>query len=205
MKNKIKKSMTCIAVIKTKQGKIYMGGERRGAWDWGKQQELPEPKIRKINGFLIGGTGDADLLELVLDGFEPYLESGDIKQYLLFNYKKDLAKFLKQQGYRDEHDLLRFQSETELELILAKDSRLFLVNFLGGYNPNIMVEPSVISVGEIKAPFAIGCGDLPAMGVLKGKLLENGYNIRKDLELALQVACDISPGCGMDKPDIIGD
>ena len=185
---------TCISAIKLRDGRIMMAGDRRCSWGWGFAAECPEPKVIKKNGFLLGGTGDSDFLELILDAFEPDQE-GELKTYLHFKFKRDVAKFLKQQGYRDEHDLLRLPAEADCEILLAKENKLFVVTFRPGELERPLPEPSIISIGEVKPPFAVGCGAASALPILLAKLKEVSYNTKEHLRLAMQTAADISPGC----------
>lgn len=200
-KQERRKSQTCIAAIKNRKGKIIMAGDRQVSWGWGFKQDCPEPKVIKHSGFLLGGTGDSDFLELILDGFM-FEQEGDLKIYLLFKFKRELSKFLKQQGYRDEHDILRFPSSLECEIMIGKEGKLFIITFTPGDNKDVVVEPSIISIGQVNLPFALGCGASTALPILLSKKKELGYSTKEHLELAMKTAAEISPGCD-DKIDFI--
>jgi len=189
-----KVSHTCIAIIKNRKGKLVMAGDRRARWDWGFSQAMPRPKIIKKNNILMGGTGDCFLLSLILDNFEPVLE-GDVITYLNNGFKKGLIKLLKQHGYKDEHDLLRLQKDQEIELLVGIGGRAFIVGFFSGYNPEVLVEPSVIGVDEVALPFANGCGGNTAVPILVAEKKREGYSKKEHLTLAMEIAADISPGC----------
>ena len=192
--------------MRTKGGKIMMGGDRRASYGWDYAQNLPLPKIIKRGDFLIGGTGDCSLLTLILDNFYPSLGSEDLTTDLHYRIKTSLSKLLKEHGFKDEHNLLRLQSNTELQLLLGVGGRAFVVDFTGGHNPDTLIEPSVITIDETALPFAVGCGSMAAItSLLKDKEL-TGYNKKEHLIEAIQWACRISPGCGLaegQKPDII--
>lgn len=190
-------SKTCIAVIKLKNGKALMAGDRRGSWDWGLARPLPHPKIIKIAGFLIGGTGDCTLLDLILANLALQIETDKdtIEDYMHNGFKSELTSLLKKHGYRDEHNLLRLQSDSSLELLVAKHGKLFSVIIQGGYNPDIVMEPSIIGVMETALPHAVGCGGASALPILIAHMDGKGYNKKEDLGLAMKVAAEISPGC----------
>ncbi len=188
-------SRTCIAAIVSRRGKIIMAGDRRCSWDWGFAQSCPTPKIIKHNGFLLGGTGSSDFLELILEGFTFDQDITDLKQYLLFSFKSKLTKFLTQHGYRDQHSMLQLPQSVSAEILLGKDGKLFIISFTPGNTESGLNEPSIISIGQVSAPFAVGCGAPSAIPILINKLKEVGYSTKEHLELAMQSAADISPGC----------
>lgn len=213
MKNK-KQSMTCVAVCKKRNGKLIMAGDRRISTG-DKYQKSPIPKIAYINGFLLGGTGDCELLQLITENLALGQE-GDITSYMYYGFKIALIKLLKNHGYKDEHNLLRLQKNSDLELVVGKEGKLFNITFNSGYNPDVLVEPSTIGIVEIGTPYATGCGGELAWGSLlsiegdnKEDLLQKlhvNFNIQKlpkniktldeiKLFYALNIASTVSAGC----------
>jgi ATP-dependent protease HslVU (ClpYQ) peptidase subunit len=191
-----KQSRTVIAVIKNKKGKLIMAGDRQASLDWGMGVTMPRPKINKRNKILLGATGSGGLCTLFVDVMEiPDIET-DLDTYMFYVFRKSMMKALKSQGYVDKDGSLRLPVDTYCELVIGMQGKCYSVIVSNGdlaedhYGSQIMID-------ENPVPYATGCGGLPALGVLKGKLLEEGQNTQEHLELAVKVACDISPGCGL--------
>lgn len=214
MNMKKKNSRTCIVAVKNKQNKIIMAADRRISSD-DKYQESPIPKIAYINGFLVGGTGDCELLQLITENLALGQE-GNITSYMYYGFKNSLVKTLKQHGYRDEHNLLRLQKDSDLELLVAKEGRLFSINFNSGHGPDIVPSPSTLGIIEVSLPYATGCGGDLAWGSLLSTdgdskeillyKLDKNFGVDKlpknvksldeiKLLYAINVAAKVSSGC----------
>jgi hypothetical protein len=206
MKRKI--SRTVIAAIKNRQGRVFMGADRQSSYDWGQAELMERPKIRKENGILVGASGDGGLCTLLVDVMEfPIMEGKDTDLYMFYTFKPRLLNMLLAHGYRDEHKLLRIPGDLSCGLLVAVKGKLYKVDIQN------MDQTSPHSHGEISidsAPFpnAIGCGDIPAIVSLKKDAKQLGYSTKEHLIEAIQLACEISPGCGIipnNKVDIIGE
>lgn len=192
--------MTCIAVIKNKRGKLVMSGDRLASSET-DVEFCPYSKIKKVNNFLIGGAGRCSLLYLLLKGFTPSYDGRDATTYLLTEFKYKLDKFLKQQGYTDANKLLKIKKNIEMSLLVGYKGKLFLVVL----DKEETEDQSSIEIEECSLPYALGSGDVAAKAVLLAENKREGYSTKEHLILAMQIACEISPGCGLinNKPDII--
>jgi hypothetical protein len=198
MKNK-KQSMTCIAAIKQRNGKIAMAADRRASWDFSQAQAMPRPKIQKRDGIIMAGTGDCYLISLIIDlmAVPEVIEDTDIYMYELFY--DAVVKLLIRKRFCDEHKVLKIPKESNAEIIVAVSNKLFsvIIDNPEQYNdyPNGMV-----SIGELNLPYASGCGGALAWGSLLTTEPLN-MKVKERLLIALNVAAQVSPGCD-DKVDI---
>lgn len=179
------KSNTCIAVIKNKQGKLLMAGDRRCSWGSHQYQSIPWPKVVKRDGFLFGGTGDAHVLSLIAN-YMPitpdYNRLGD--KYLYSIFFDNMRNFLKERSF--ENTLV----ETSTEILIGYQSRLYTMNI----EVNHAKHKQHIDLLEINVPFATGCGGQLAWGSL---LTTETLNMKphERLKMALRVAAQVSAGC----------
>ena len=205
---KKRQSRTCILVAKNSRGKIMMAADRLSSYDWGHAELMNRPKITKKNKVLLGACGDGGLCTLIIDIFDvpepPKDTSADL--YMFYLFKPLLIKFLKQQGYTDEHKLLQIPKESSCGLLVAVLGQVYSVGIHNSDPDNDHSFLGEVSIDVSSTPFAIGCGDIPAIVSLKKDLNKTGYNTKEHVTEALELACDISPGCGLSKthkPDIV--
>lgn len=198
-----KQSRTCIAVIKNKRGKLMMAGDRRATWDFSQSQKMPRPKVSKRDGLLLGGTGDGALCTLIVD-IMPILsyEDQELDNYMFNDFRKQLIKTLKQQGYTDEHNLLKLPRDTDAEIIVGIRGRVYQV-IINNPDPDNHYTVGQVSIDEVNVPYAAGCGGSLAWGALL-ESVDSQYSYKERLERALNIAASVSPGCG-DGIDIINE
>lgn len=177
-----------------------MAGDRRVSCDWGFSYKCPYPKIKKKeNGILIGASGDSGLCKLVVDIFEPPEIDTDVETYMFFKFLPRLTALIKSQpGYQDEHKLLRLSSEESCSMLVAAQGRLFTVDIS---NPEGDLEKSTtigrIILDDAPIPYAIGCGSSTALPILFAEQRKDGYNTKEGLINAVEIACEVSPGCSL--------
>lgn len=200
-------STTCIAIAKNRKGKLMMAGDRLVSVDWGHSEYLDFPKIKKEGEILLGFCGSLALAELITRIDIPIIEYNDAYSYLQYSLKPAIIKTLKQAGYYDEHKLLRIPTYLECSLLVGLFGKAFVIDIM---NPELdcpdVSMNSEITITSLSLPNAIGCGTMSALVSLKKDLKQFGYNTKQHIEEAIELACEISPGCGLpagQKPDVI--
>lgn len=187
---KRKKSNTCIAVLKTKRGKLMMAGDRRASWDH-QAQKMPRPKIQKREGLLLGGTGDGYLCTLIVDILSlPEYENIDTDSYMHHKFQTAIVRLLKSKNFCDNKGL-HIPTDTEAEIIVGIQGKLYQVIISNEDSRN---HGGIITIDELNTPYATGCGGLLAWGSL---LTTQDLNLsdKERLKLALSVAAQVSTGC----------
>lgn len=206
-----RKSKTCIAAIKTRNGRLLMGADRQVSEDWGFSYKCPYPKIKKFNnGILVGASGDSGLCKLMIDGLYQHDWPGvetDTDTYMYYTFIPAVHKLIKSQpGYTDQHKLLLLAMDESCTMMVGIKGRLYIIDIC---NPEEEYKESPITrivLDDLPIPFAIGCGAGPAYEYLSTKKQENRFNTKEDLDKAIRRACEVSPGCGLNdknEPDII--
>lgn len=199
-------SRTCIAVIRLKNGKVLMAGDRRVSCDWGFSYTCPYPKIaKKENGILIGASGDSGLCKLCVDVFEPpelivpaNSKTNDTLTYMYWTFLPALTKLIKSQpGYIDEHRILRLALNESCSLLVAVTGDVYQVDIMNPEEDIKEYSLGRIIIDDAPAPFAIGCGADTAYSVLLNKKKEHKHNTKEHLIQAVEQACEVSPGCGL--------
>jgi len=189
-----RKSGTCIAILRDKRGKLWMAGDRRVSWGMHQAQIMPKAKIAYREGLLLGGTGCASICDEFVrlmsiphmsKEAEPYDYMHNVFMPAVFDHlavRKYLHEKERRIAYREGADP-------------ADDwyGALVLIGLRGDLF-ELTVDNYDISLDQIDAPYATGCGDHLALGSLL--TTENIKMKEKDrLTLALQVAARVSPGC----------
>ena|ERR1700733_9417048 len=203
-----KKSNTCICAVKSKRGKIWIAADRKASWDFSKAQSMPRPKIIKRDGVILGGTGSGYLCTLMVDILtipERKKESLDIYIHMIF--KEHVREELINQGYTEEHNLLKIPKEEEAEILIVIEGHLYSMIIC---NPDEQGDYSngfgMIMIDEVGLPFGTGCGGQIAWGALLENadlyIKEEDKDPRKLTEKerlirAVEKACEVSPGCGL--------
>lgn len=201
---KLKKlgSGTCIAVIKTKRGKIMMAGDRRMSWGFSQAQRTPEPKVIKRDGLLFGGTGSCYLLTLINQIFVvPDRGKDDPLAYMHNIFHKALVRFLCSKGFGDSKTgVLKFPPDLSIESLVACKGRLFSI--LIGSDGDSPHDMGYVLIDEVSLPYSTGCGGSLAWGSLLTTEPLKEMSDKEKLITALKVAATVSPGCD-DEVDII--
>lgn len=203
-----KQSKTCIALIKTRNGKLLMAGDRKVSCDWGFSYQCPNPKIKKKeNGMLVGASGDSGLCKLIVDIFEPpVIQYNDIDNYMYYDYQKALEKLLKQQiGYKDSHNLVKLPPETYCMVLIGIEGKAYTVEISNHSETGDNSDSTSIIIDDAPIPYAIGCGSTSAIPILFSSKTSTGVNTKEQLKLAMSIAAEISPGCGSEPFDFIQD
>ena len=193
------KSKTCLAMLRDKEGYLWFAGDRRISWDFSKAMKAPRPKVTKRNNILFAGTGSSVVCELVTDQCPVPDIPADMDSYRYMHavFVPSLIKWLRAQGWVEEKERkLNVDEDNYGEapsacIIIGVESDLYEVN----------LDNNIISADCIDAPYAEGCGGPLAMG----SLLTTEHlcmDPPKRLNLALQIASKVSPGCD-DNVDIV--
>lgn len=194
---KLAKSRTCIALIKLRDGRLMMGGDRRVSESWGRAYQCPFPKIsKKSNGMIIGASGDSAICKLVVDLFDPPAIETDLDTYMFYPFQKALTKLLMSQpGFVDDHRMLSLPPDTSCGMLIGIESRAFIVNIVNFSQTSDPVQSSCIIVDDVPLPFVIGCGSGAAYPILHSNKTNKNINTKAQLLQAMTVAAELSPGC----------
>lgn len=202
MSKKRYQSKTCIAAVKLRNGKIRMGGDRKVSADWSFSYKCPKPKIsKKANGMIVGGSGSSALCKLIVDVFNPPdVTTNNLDIYMFYKFLPDLEKFLKSMpGYKDHFKNFILDSDDYAQFLIAFYGQLFILDIfaVGGKleGDDINISIGRLSLDDVPAPFAIGCGSASALPILVELSKGKGYNTKEDLDRAMELAAEISPGC----------
>lgn len=211
MKPDKKISNTCIAIIKNRQGKLLMAGDRRSSWGYHYAQSMDIPKINKKDGVLLGATGHGDMCSLFVDdgGFE--IPEQNVKltaKYMYHIFKPAVIKFLLNQGYgysKDRQTHLKLPPGTYCEVVIGISGEAWSMTIENPCLEESEFLEGHVSVGRVSIPYATGCGGHgTADAILRYELKRKGYITKEELRQALEIVADISPGCD-DEIDIIGE
>lgn len=199
-----KTSQTCIAAIRTRQGKIIMAGERLISCSTGVSYIAPKPKIqKKSNGLLLGAGGDIGLCKLCVETFEPSKVDCDIETYMRYTFVPELIKLLKQNGYSDEHKLLRLVNSEKCDLLVGYGGQLYQIDIGNPDDDEKTFFIGRVILNDAPIPYAVGCGADVAYTLLYQQQQELGYNTKEYLDTAIRAACKLMPGCGLnDKNEV---
>lgn len=208
---KKKQSRTCIAAIKTSNGKIMMAADRRSSWDFSQAQKMPRAKIRSRDGLILAGTGDGALCYQIVDNLKfreyPYEEWGFEDEYLNNIFYNDVIKLLKSKGYVDVdaglHPILKIPVESATEILICIHRRLYSLQIFNPH-PEADYPNGLVTIDELGVPYATGCGGQLAWGSLL-TTMDLGMKPKERLAIALNVAAQVSPGCDNNIDYIIGD
>lgn len=205
--------MTVIAVVKNKQGKLMMGGDRRSSMGWHYSQSMETPKISKKNGILVGATGSGGLCNLLVakGGFKlPKCQPEyDVDFYMYNIFKPKLDNFLRRHGYINTTGALDAPPGHAIELVLGVKNEVWSVGI--GREDSSFNEPPphmgiILDMDRMSSPYATGCGGHgTADAIFRFMMLEKKYITKDELEKALKVVADISPGVDDNIDILVGD
>lgn len=194
--NRIKRSSTCIVILKNTKNKLVMAADRRASYDWSKMVTMNKPKIRKVGQYLLGGTGDCSLCSLIVDAFEPpeYDFETSLDMFMHHKFYNAVKKLLLGKDYADEHRLLKIPYDFGVEIVIGIKGHLYSMNI---YNPDDHKEhPSgIISLDECPVPYTTGCGGEHAKGAIDALILNKIRDSRLIATQAIKIAGINSPGC----------
>lgn len=190
-----KQSRTCIAIVKTKRGKLIMAGDRRASWHWGHAESMNRPKVMKRNGLLLGATGNGSLCSLLVDLMVIPSIKTDINTYMFFTFREAVLKILLNQGYGDKDKNLHIPPDSGVSLVVGIQGHAFVVDIDNPYDTEHTTKGGLISIDEVSTPFATGCGGPSALPILLAERKREGHSTKEHLKLAMEIAADISPGC----------
>ena len=199
------KSNTCIAVMKTDQGKLMFAGDRRTSWGMHKAQVGTRPKVVKRDGILFAGTGAAYVCDIICE----------LLKVPVYNDTVDPFTFVHDTIVPQVLDILKDKKllNTDGTALLNKDLGSLILLGFKGILFEISIDHKAITVDPVETPHTVGCGGPYALGailaitdfMLVGKELAEGLNdedVTNVLHHALKIAAKISPGCD-DNVDII--
>lgn len=193
MKKKI--SLTCIAAIKDKKGRIYVASDRRASWDFSQAQAMPRPKLQKRNGIILSGTGDGYLCHLIVDMLEfPHIQDDQsTDEYMHSVFYGKVLMLLKRKGFVDDRNQLKIAKEDGAEILVAVRGVLYTLS-IRNPDPSNDHPNGQIAIDEVATPYATGCGGALAWGSLL-TTEDLGFKPKERLIIALNVAAKVSPGC----------
>jgi len=192
-------SNTCLAVLrekfdKKKKGELVFAADRRISWGSSQYQSMTYPKVRKRNGFILAGTGDAYLCDLIVQLTNlPDIPKGmKIFNYVHQVFRRCMEETLIENGLKGEKDSIGIPEKMSAIVLLGVNRELFEISVDDSYG---------IVINPINAPYGHGCGGDYALGSLK--TTENLKMSSEDrLTIALNVASELSAGCD-NKIDIV--
>jgi hypothetical protein len=199
------KSNTCIAIIKVKKGKnkgkLVFAADRRISWGFSQAQVMPESKLVKRNGLIMGATGASYLGQLIMDYVElPSIKELSPKDYMNTVFYKNVVELLKSKGFVNKDGNIKLPKDFAIELVVGYRGKLFSI-VIGNDDDDDLHKQGIILIDEVNIPYATGCGGQLAWGSLltteRTKIAEENRLI-----LALNVAAEVSPGCD-DNIDIV--
>lgn len=181
--------MTCIAAIKDKKGRIWMGADRRMTYDWSQFQVMPK-ETKKIykneHGIIRAACGDAYLLDLLVHRLNLPEVFNDVHSYVHDVVYDSIYRLLVRKKYCDMHKFLELPNDMECVMILAISNTLWEIT---------LHPPKSMTIGEVALPYANGSGGLIALGSLL-TTEDIGMKAKDRLTIALNIAAKVSPGCG---------
>lgn len=192
------KSQTCVAVLRSQRTKkLLMAADRRVSWSDGQVQKMPHPKVSKREDVLLAGTGDSYLCDLIVHTMpiQPVPSGLSTMEYMHKIFLRNLRGYLVDKGFKDEHNNLAMPEDFSAEICVGITGQLYSVSI---YQPDRLSEYGLlglIEIGELNLPYATGCGGHLAWGSLLTTERLGGLKDRERLQLALQVASDVSSGC----------
>lgn len=192
--------MTCLAVLKGRDGALHFAGDRRISWDMSKSQVAPRPKVTYRNGVLFAGTGTAYICDLVTDLFDiPDYGNTDTFHYIHATFIPKFLKWLRVEGWVAEGER-RLKATNQVDKDEDTQGAIILVGVFSDLY-ELSIDENQISADAINTPYAAGCGGSLALGsLLTTERFKMGVNER--LHLAINVAAESSPGCD-DNIDIV--
>lgn len=183
-----KHSHTCLAMIRDNKGVLWFAGDRRQSWGMHKAQKSPRPKVTKRNGILFAGTGNSAICDLLTEQFEPPFynekEYPDSYTYMYKLFMPELLDFLEREGWMKKEDGRCLNCDSMASIIVGVKSDLYELD----------LDNESIAFVPVDAPYATGCGGMYALGSLLTTERSKGLP-KKRLQLALEVAAEMSPGC----------
>ena len=205
---------TCIAVIKGRNGKLIMAGDRRASWHFGHAEKMNRPKIAavkdglrldqnenplKSGDILLGATGNGSMCSLLVDILDVPEIQGDVQHYMFFTFREKIQRLLLNQGYGDKEKNLFIPPDSSCELVVGIKGHIYTVNVDNPYDDSIREFHSsrggLIQIDEVSAPYATGCGGPSALPILLAEKKREKCSKKEHLQLAMEIAADISPGC----------
>ena len=192
----MKKSRTCIALIKTRTGKLIMAGDRRVTYGDAEMYSVSAvPKINKRNAFLIGYTGNPAICEALIHLTKiPNYIPHPLNKYIMCELEENIKKLLLKRGYEDNGSIILTEKDGSA-LLLGIDGRAFVIDIDPILEEGRVWGKAVVESGEVLLPWSIGCGSDSALPILLAEKKEKGYNTREGLKKAMEIAAEISPGC----------
>jgi hypothetical protein len=193
-----RKSGTVIALVKDRQGRLVMGGDRRSSWDMSFSQTMDIPKINNKGGVLLGATGGGDLCSLFVDigGFQiPEKTVKCVSTYMYHTFKPAVHKFLLNQKNSHKGELA-LSPGAYVEVVIGIEGTAWSMLVHNPLSGDTDIFAAEISLGPIAVPYATGCGRDTTYGILHYELARKGYLTQQILRDAIEVTNKISPGCG---------
>lgn len=181
-------STTCIAAMVDETGKVWMAGDRRLSQSSGLYEAGPHPKVAKLNGVLMGGSGTWYIVEEILSGFLPPKRGKEtVQQYFKTKFIEAITDFLIKRKYIKEGEL-----GLDEDVVGDGEAASFLIA-VDGSVAEMNVETKRISTVCLSFPATIGCGAQLALGSL---LTERpGISTAVRLLEAVKVAGKGNSGC----------
>lgn len=204
MKPEKRKSNTVIAICKRRDGKLMIAGDRRASWGFSMAQSMEFPKVNKKDNILLGATGHGDLCSLFVEdgGFKfPERKVKCLNAYMYHNVKPAVHRFLIGQKYGTK-DTMSLPPDAYVAVVIGIDDQVWELCVSNPLEDGHHFAGD-ISLGRIPAiPYATGCGGLTTLSVMNYILKKKKHLTKQDLEEAVQMAIEMSPGCG-GKCDVI--
>lgn len=189
--------MTCIAAVRNKRGKVFVGADRRVTY--GSTEEIERKatsKVIKRDGLILAGAGDLYVIDLIVH----HLSIPDINTstdtYIFEKLYTHMIRFLK----RKRLDTFRSSNKDDgidAQCLVVLNSRLFEFEI-------VPYEEYLLKVSEVEAPYAGGSGRLPALSILKFCDKHNLLKPKEKLIQAIEMASSLIASCG-DGLDIVSE
>lgn len=178
--------MTCILAVRYTKNKIYLAGDRRITAD-DELYTMPQPKVSKRNGVLLGVCGDAGFCQLVNNSLKIPTPFQDTARYINFAFVNSVKSLLK----------ATLCDVTDSEIMVVVNNEVWTVE-VGLSKEDHKLQ---FSATQHQTPIAIGSGSLPVIAAYLASnegstidKIQNAYNIVADLIASVDNNVDIIKG-----------
>lgn len=206
---KKQKSSTCILAVKERNGKILIAADKRVSWDFNQAQDVPSefPKVMKRNGLLIASTGDSGLCHLIVHDMtiRPIPTKMSSSKYMRYHFLPQIRSTLFEAGLADDKLLPRLPHDYDAEIIVACKGTLWSIVVHNTSHENV---GGMVDLTPVSVPYASGCGGVWAWAsMISSQMGPNLYmkdsktgkyrqlSIRQQVDKAMRIAGEMSPGC----------
>lgn len=190
----MKRSSTCLAVLRDKDKSLWFAGDRRVSYG-NCFQKAPAPKVINREGILLGECGLSVISDLIIRQFDlpsnsynatpiDYIHKLLLPEFMDWlrheGWVAENSRVLKKE-FVGEHDL---QEDFAASVLIGVESELF----------DLHLSTTSIGIDHMDAPYAAGCGGELALGSLL-TTEKMDLTVKQRLKMAVTVAAKANSGC----------